>query len=286
MDNKGHMIIDQIAASTSNDCYKDGWGWAAELVNQHYLKSPNYYANPNATSQGAAGSYIPTTSVFRCPEGSDLSASAIGLPTSGNYTNGYPTWVGNNGYYVDGAAGTPNFPRADGGPLYAVACWYQLNSRVDDATGLWPGNPNGADGLGATPFVWFQSTFTEGTNNPSGNSLRAVLSDPLEQRTLTMIKRAADTVMVLESTSQNWCYQLEGNAEPSSDGPIVLPRLGARHGQKTASGFQAYTNLAFFDGHVATFPTAQLTTAKTGTSDYLNIAPSSGNTPVFFLNYE
>ena len=53
--------------------------------------------------------------------------------------------------------------------------------------------------------------------------------------------------MLLESASNNWLFL-------QSTYPH-WPRLGARHGKKTADGKNAFTNFAFFDGHVALFPT-------------------------------
>jgi prepilin-type processing-associated H-X9-DG protein len=41
---------------------------------------------------------------------------------------------------------------------------------------------------------------------------------------------------------------------------IYMKRLGARHGKKTANGANAYTNMAFFDGHVGLYPTVQFNT--------------------------
>lgn len=280
MDNKGHLIIDRVDPGTTNDCYQDGFGWAAELVNQHYIKAPNYYVNVNATTAGAAGTYISNTSVFRCPEGINanyLDPAFQNFPTA--YPYGYPTFITNNCYYVSGPG---NIPRADGGPLYAVASWYQLNVRQLDGTAYFPGNPNTNEGVGACPFVYFSSGFVD-PPYCNGNSLRAELADPHFQRTLTMIKRPADTAMVIEACNQNWVNQ-ESVSTP--DGYLIIARLGARHGKVTASGLQAYTNIAFFDGHVASYPSVQLTTAEVGSTIHSNIAPSPGGSPVIFLNWE
>jgi len=106
----------------------------------------------------------------------------------------------------------------------------------------WPG------GTSATPFVWFNTADT--TANP------AVLRDARYNRTWGCVKRSAELLMVVEAANPNW----HDNTMPSvkySNPPIYLNRLGARHGQKTADGANAYTNMAFFDGHVALYPTVR-----------------------------
>ena len=59
--------------------------------------------------------------------------------------------------------------------------------------------------------------------------------------------------MLIEAADSNWM----NNGAPNLP-QFKLKRLGARHGQKTADGYQAFTNFAFFDGHVATSATDPL----------------------------
>src|ERR1700722_12471128 len=99
IDNKGRLIIGHIdsgnGGSDAATMYPDGWDWAGELMHQKYLSTPNYYVNPtgpNPTSQVS----VPTSSVFRCPEGNDLSSSG----GAGNY----PTDLANNEYYISSAS--------------------------------------------------------------------------------------------------------------------------------------------------------------------------------------
>jgi prepilin-type processing-associated H-X9-DG protein len=40
--------------------------------------------------------------------------------------------------------------------------------------------------------------------------------------------------------------------------------MGARHGKKTANRRDAFTNFAFFDGHVAMFPTQPISKSGFG----------------------
>src|SRR5437764_5730562 len=67
-DNRGNLIIGEIDVNGANDVYKDGWGWAAELMHQGYLKGvPNYFTQ----AHNASGVYVPGSSTLRCPEGQD-----------------------------------------------------------------------------------------------------------------------------------------------------------------------------------------------------------------------
>ena len=57
--------------------------------------------------------------------------------------------------------------------------------------------------------------------------------------------------MVVEAANHNWVDQKVSTPFPY----IYLQRLGGRHGKKTADGANAWTNFAFFDGHVSLYPT-------------------------------
>ena len=59
--------------------------------------------------------------------------------------------------------------------------------------------------------------------------------------------------MILEAPNPNFYDQTESSKYPG----LYMRRLGGRHGKKTANGANAYTNMAFFDGHMSLFPTAQ-----------------------------
>jgi prepilin-type processing-associated H-X9-DG protein len=70
-----------------------------------------------------------------------------------------------------------------------------------------------------------------------------------------MIRKPSEFVMLVEASNPNWLDQAPSSRYPS----IYLKRIGARHGKKTADGANAFTNLAFFDGHVDLFPTERFT---------------------------
>src|SRR5206468_978206 len=141
--NKGHIPPTLISNTSSNDVYKDGFFWAAELVNQKYIQAPNIYYN------GSTKKIIPETSVFRCPEGLDPGDWAGGSGTSSTNQGDWPTDPKNNGY-VYGAA--PN-PRNDGATPYAIATWYTPSTRVAGYTSDDPDS-----GSNNPPFIFFDSS--------------------------------------------------------------------------------------------------------------------------------
>ena len=73
------------------------------------------------------------------------------------------------------------------------------------------------------------------------------------QRNLSMVRRSAEMLMMVEAADQNWIDQKPSTACPNAN--LFLKRLGARHGKRTADGLNAWTNMAFFDGHVALYAT-------------------------------
>ncbi len=279
-DNKGKMIIGEI--DYGSDTYPDGWGWAAELMHQGYVKAQNYYP----------GQTVPRSSPFRCPEGQDYQVS---LDTNHPFANAAlaPTdKLHNDGYYPDGyglpgaAPGTVGETALPGGSVftdkttkYGVACWYALNMRVAYSQYTqWPGTVD-SNGLGATPFVsyiyWSQDT---------GSPLSVALKNPLLNRKITQIKHASSMVMFVEADSFNWCDQTPSPKNAN----LNVVQLAARHGQTTADGLNAYTNLAFCDGHVGLYPTAPLTiqSSVNNPKNYYPLAHVALPNIFFFLNYD
>src|SRR4051812_13879820 len=196
--------------------YPNGWWWPTELVRGKFVNAPSIYEGPNAST---GNKHFGKASVFRCPEGIDEDALKGGAGE-------YPTDAKNNGYQItnDSQAATEGF---------GIASWYMLNSRNLSGTN----KLNGGNRI--TPFVYFNNT-------PA-----VELSLPDWQRTQSMVKKPSELVMLVEAADTNWHDQTENTTYN-----IFLKRLGARHGKKTADGINAYTNLAFFDGHVALYPTA------------------------------
>jgi prepilin-type processing-associated H-X9-DG protein len=113
-----------------------------------------------------------------------------------------------------------------------------LNARNNSGTNAWP------NGDRVTPFMGWQS----GSRTAAGQALTKA---PEWQRKLSMIRKAADVVMIIEAADQNWWDQ-----NPSSQyGNLAqCKRMGARHGKPHGpDGIYAWTNFAFFDGHVGLY---------------------------------
>jgi prepilin-type processing-associated H-X9-DG protein len=92
-----------------------------------------------------------------------------------------------------------------------------------------------------------------------------------------MVRRSSQLIMIVEAASYNW-YSTE--PPPPATPPIVLTELSARHGRKTTDGYDAYANFAFFDGHVASYPTYPITRNGPGSPAQLQACPDI----LFFLN--
>ncbi len=238
--NKGHFP--PCAVQLAPPVYPNGWWWPNELVRGNYIKAPSVYSAPGDTNKRFV-----RTNVFRCPEGVDEDDGAGG-------GGDYPTDTKNNGYRLGVADGNPG-NQADG---IGIPSWYMLNSRNLSATNQWP------DGDGnnrrVTPFVYFNNT------DPK------LLSLPVWQRSQSMVRKPAELIMIVEAANENWFDQTESTQKPGN----FLRRLGARHGRKTADGANAWTNIAFFDGHVIGYETKQFENPKdvmdkffTGTIFYL-----------------
>ena len=226
--NKGKLpptAIDTDGASAG--VYPNGWWWANELVKQKYVNAPNAI-----TPDGKRDTN--TNTVFRCPEGIPPEYES---PSGGG---DYPTHAKNNAYRGLEYSQEDNAPTPLG-ERFGVISWYQLNSSNLGGGNKWPG------GSSATPFVYFNG------------GVVAALADPTRSRTLSSIKKSSSMAMIVEAAEAN--MTLNTYAVPK-DNTNQTPRLGARHGKRSATGRDAYTNIAFFDGHVSIMPTEPI--SKTG----------------------
>jgi prepilin-type N-terminal cleavage/methylation domain-containing protein/prepilin-type processing-associated H-X9-DG protein len=243
--NKGKLPPCQIKAA--GDAYPNGWWYATELVRGNYIKAPNFYPNGPGTNP-----VFNANSAFRCPEGVDEFKGSPG---------DFPTDANNNGYQL----GNETQAKAEG---FGIPSWYMLNSRNLSTSGAWPPNSSNSK---VTPFLYF---------NNNGTQQSTDLHDPRWQRTISMIRRSAEMVMIVESADSNWFDQTQSSKYPG----VYLRRMGARHGKRTADGANAYTNLAFFDGHVGLYPSAPFAKqgSSTGTPDNSLIDFYQGT--IFFVN--
>jgi len=227
--------------------YPNGWWWASELVKQNYIKAPSCYQTPGQTVK-----VFNRTNPFRCPEGVDEDDSAGG-------GGDYPTDSKNNAFRIvnDSSPGA----QAEG---FAIPSWYMLNSRNLSNTGAVAIDPgDGVNSIGArqSAFLYFNNT------NPYK------LQSPAWQRQLSMVKKAAELIMIVEASNENWFDQTDSTQHPGN----FLRRLGARHGKKTADGANAFTNIAFFDGHVALYPSRPFENPK-------DVMDSMIRDTIFYLN--
>ena len=235
--------IPDVSASV----YPYGWWWANELVRQKYINNPsiNVYSGPMSA---VTDKRFNRSNPFRCPEGIDEDQSLTNNPS---FPGGdYPTHGLNNGYTLlnDAKAAEEGF---------GIPSWYQLNSRVGPGSGA---NPTGGmawpGGNRASPFVWFNTAPTR--SNPGW------LNDGRLRRVSGHVKKASELIMVVEAPNPNWYDQNSSDTFPG----LFLKRLGARHGKKSANGANAWTNMAFFDGHVSIYPTADYNVGPAGATNW------------------
>ena len=256
-DNKGKFpptASDEIAGITPGG----GFWWPDTLVKGNYIKGTNlnvYKKTPSTTDEKVFSGSTP----FRCPEGIPEEFGKL----SGSGQGDYPTSLSNNAYQIHN-----DDQRAQAG--FGVPSWYMLCSRnqSDTNSALRMADTKSA-GAKISPFVYFDDPASPGKE----------FSDPKWQRSLSMVRRSAEMVMMVEAATPNWMDQ-----KPSKTYPyIFLPRLGARHGKKSADGANAKTNLAFFDGHVGLYDTAPLVkVANSKSNDNMLLDLYSGT--IFYLN--
>jgi prepilin-type N-terminal cleavage/methylation domain-containing protein/prepilin-type processing-associated H-X9-DG protein len=246
--NKGAHMPSQIKPDATT--YPLGWWWPNELVRQRYINAPSVYDHPGSA---VTDKRFNKTNVFRCPEGVDEDDATLG----GGTTPIAPTDAMNNRFNIG------NDPQSaqDG---FGIASWYQLNSRATQ-----PGSGEYPQGEKCCPFVWF-----DGANTPVATALQM----PTFKRTISQVHRTAEFVMVVEAANGNWVDQKVSTVYPN----VLLKRIGARHGKRTADGANAWTNLAFFDGHVSLVETANLQQSKTKATENALIDLHNGT--IFYLS--
>jgi prepilin-type processing-associated H-X9-DG protein len=80
--------------------------------------------------------------------------------------------------------------------------------------------------------------------------------------------------MIVEAANNNWINQAASAKYPTT---IFMCRLGARHGKKSTDGSNAFTNMAFFDGHVALYNTAPFESP-------INVMDKFTHETIFYVN--
>jgi len=219
----------------------EGFWWPNELVRGKYVNAPSVYDSPDPAGNTARKKFN-KSNVFRCPEGIDEDFS--GTFPGGNE---FPTCADNNKFTIaNDAQGS-----RDG---LAIPSWYMLSCRTATASAAIAPDPAlgiAKAGTRVPAFIAFLSGATP-----------AEINSPAYQRTISRVKKASELLMVVEASNNNWYDQNPGKVNSVNIPTINLRRLGARHGKKTADGFNAWTNMAFFDGHVALYPSEKFQNPK------------------------
>jgi len=259
-DNKGRFPAAEF--STIAGHYPQGWWWPNELVKQNYIKQPGlnvYKKTPSAQTEKVFN----RNNVFRCPEGIDEDSGFTGVAGE------WPTDPRNNAFKIgnDAACAAAGF---------GIPSWYQLACRNETGSNAVRGATDdptqtiASRGARIAPFMGFQSG--------SKDNIARVTSAAWK-RNLSMVKRSAEMVMIVEAADQNWYDQKPSTTYPAAN--LFLKRLGARHGKKTADGLNAWTNFAFFDGHVGLYPSLRYQHRADGTDDEFDLEVKE---TIFYLN--
>jgi prepilin-type N-terminal cleavage/methylation domain-containing protein/prepilin-type processing-associated H-X9-DG protein len=249
-DNKGAlppvMITDNLTGKTGDptDPYPNGWFWAAELMKQKYVPAPNIF-RPGQGDTMFFGDPTP----FRCPEARTPEDATPTQGTASSLFGGYPTDLANStGVY--GEALPPSI-RNDGQPAYGVVTWYQLcciKTQKTGSDGWYPG------GVNACPFVFFDKT--------AGPVLNA-MQLPGYNRKASFARHSGLLCMLGEAATLQWVLG-SNNSPPAAvvrnGDTMYLPTIAARHGKVSRNGNHAISNIAFMDGHVASFDTTSIST--------------------------
>ena len=253
-DNKGRLMPALVYPAGANSIYADGWWWAAELVHQNYIKAPLLPAKQGSPNNAAP---IADLGVFQCPE----AIPATEFNQSGaNLIGNFPTDSNNRSWcYV-----LRDNPRADNTPAYGVGTTYQLNARLSDNNGsntLTGGyTSNWTDtGVFNPPFVYFPKP------SAGGAAQAALIKNNNLSRTLGRIRHVSNLVMLVEGSGYTWDNQNGVDRNGGTTGsPLHYARgLAARHGRLTGDRMNAFTNLAYFDGHVENVATLPIDSTDT-----------------------
>jgi hypothetical protein len=216
-----------VLASSSRTIWPEGYAWPNALVKGKYLNAPNAFNGDGKTFQ------FPSDSIFRCPEGIEPDVT---ISTTTGMTSADPTWPTNT------QNNAPAVLKTTDTPPFTVATWYQLNSRTNSSA---QNDPTTGAKKKVSPFMDFISSATDAT-----------IVDPKFKRKISMITKSSVVVMVAEATDPNWVDQTM-TTMPDGKSVRYIRRIGARHGKKTIDGYDAFTNVCYFDAHVelkATYP--------------------------------
>ncbi|MGN6724684.1 MAG: type II secretion system protein [Tepidisphaeraceae bacterium] len=192
-----------------------GTQWPAGYFWANQLVALKYIKAPMGVAAGT-GALNQLSAVFTCPVGNDTLISGEGAVATDYPGSGINLQLRAHNYSAD-AGNVVN------DSTNRVGVHYMLNARKDASTN--PNNTTSADVILA-PFQNYENS-------------KKYISDPNYQRRLTAIHDAATMVEMIEGNS----YEINR-----------VSRLAARHNMRRGA-INGYTNILFFDGHVAAFPT-------------------------------
>lgn len=252
--NSNALILGLVAGG--NDVYPNGFFWATELAKQGYLPSANNLA------PSGQGNVIPR-GVFYCPDAHLVSYSGL--------SEKFPKDEANYGYQSHAEGSGSNGANQAGD--FAVYSWYTLSMNNLGSGNKLSNRPTSTGG--ATPFIYWNSSSTDS----DGKDLRSTLN---YRRTIQMITQPSLMVMVVESPQDNVYDNGSGGTLSKAE------RLSGKHGDGVTNkfgGIDGDTNFAFFDGHVAKYPT------RPYSENYFNKNSGSGAFPTvqetrFFLQQQ
>jgi prepilin-type N-terminal cleavage/methylation domain-containing protein/prepilin-type processing-associated H-X9-DG protein len=254
-DNSGTNIIEFVKSGSPD--FPNGFWWTNELVSQGYVKAPNNFQDLGG------GNFVMTmdrsaNSIFYCPD-SLLDTQPSGV----TWTQNFPRDRGNL---------APNHqatPKVAGPGNTRIYNWYGLTSTITKNNDM-SANPNGTATAGATAFI----DYSGNTGTPPATE------DPRYQRSSRLIAAPSRMVMVMEAPSDDNFPA----ATPQSKAPV----LRGIHGDATNNGLDGTTNFAFFDGHVAKYPTSPY--SQNGFATNLNsstgIVGATVQDTIFFLQQQ
>jgi prepilin-type N-terminal cleavage/methylation domain-containing protein len=205
-DNKGKFPAAEFSTITGH--YPYGFSWPNQLVRLNYIKQPglSVYKFPGDTVKK-----FNRNNVFRCPEGVDEDSASPARPVTTRPTRKTTRRRSRT---------TP--------PARLKASASRRGTSSTPATRRRATRGRRASWTRRSPprarasrrFVGFQSGSKDNI---------ALVTDPAWQRNLSMVKRGAELLMIVEAADQNWYDQTDSGTYPGN----FLKRLGARHGKRT-----------------------------------------------------